>query len=327
MERQQRKLQVEALKYQYVINDALAQRLSALLSALKSQHDAPAEVEAYIRSNPADVAFRAIMDLAPRNPEEDTPPAQPEVVFDAEAPPLPTYSKIIAGILDEANKALDGKRIEQHQRYEALVEELGVHLRKIRDLQTSLVKKLDELERQGSMKITSESYHVGFDKSYVDKVKPGEKSKENTKVELLNPKHNLDKTNSDNSTEAILDVPNEGDEEVRASPAAKKFAQIKASDYRASYEYISSHPEILQESETNGLLIDAFNAIFEQGDNSHAWQYVHQALLLQWCRVLGRDGVTLFFKRITTPGHQARAVLRKRLLRSSNGFWRWQSGM
>lgn len=43
MERQWRKLQVEALKYQCVINDALMQRLSALLSVLKSQHDAHAE--------------------------------------------------------------------------------------------------------------------------------------------------------------------------------------------------------------------------------------------------------------------------------------------
>jgi cell division cycle protein 37 len=35
---------------------------------------------------------------------------------------------------------------------------------------------------------------------------------------------------------------------------------------------------------------------------------VHQALLLQYCRQLGRDGVGLFFKRITTPGHQAAKV-------------------
>lgn len=32
---------------------------------------------------------------------------------------------------------------------------------------------------------------------------------------------------------------------------------------------------------------------------------MHQALLLQYCRQLGRDGVALFFRRVTTPGHQA----------------------
>lgn len=35
---------------------------------------------------------------------------------------------------------------------------------------------------------------------------------------------------------------------------------------------------------------------------------MHQALLLQYCRQLGRDGVGLFFKRITTPQHQAQKV-------------------
>jgi cell division cycle protein 37 len=38
---------------------------------------------------------------------------------------------------------------------------------------------------------------------------------------------------------------------------------------------------------------------------------VHQALLLQYCRALGRDGVALFFKRISTPGHQAQEVFHK----------------
>ena len=37
----------------------------------------------------------------------------------------------------------------------------------------------------------------------------------------------------------------------------------------------------------------------------HAKQCVHQALLIQYCRQLGKDGVGLFFKRITTSGHQA----------------------
>ncbi|KLU81241.1 hypothetical protein MAPG_00333 [Magnaporthiopsis poae ATCC 64411] len=42
-----------------------------------------------------------------------------------------------------------------------------------------------------------------------------------------------------------------------------------------------------------------------------AWRCVHQALLLQYCRALGRDGVQLFFKRITTANHQAQEVFLK----------------
>jgi cell division cycle protein 37 len=54
----------------------------------------------------------------------------------------------------------------------------------------------------------------------------------------------------------------------------------------------------------------AFDAALERKDELTR-QYVHQALLLQYCRALGRDGVQLFFKRITTKGHQAQEVFYK----------------
>lgn len=72
-------------------------------------------------------------------------------------------------------------------------------------------------------------------------------------------------------------------------------------------QYISQHPAVLAERETDGLLLAAFD--FELAANStSARACVHQALLLQYCRSLGRDGVALFFKRITTPEHNARKV-------------------
>ncbi|CRK26327.1 hypothetical protein BN1708_018227, partial [Verticillium longisporum] len=97
------------------------------------------------------------------------------------------------------------------------------------------------------------------------------------------------------------------DEEIEASPAAQLFAQIRANDYAASLSFLSKHPEILTERETDGLLVMAFDAALERKDD---WsrQCVHQALLLQYCRALGKDGVAMFFKRITTKGHQAQEV-------------------
>ncbi|KAL2132181.1 hypothetical protein VTI74DRAFT_4122 [Chaetomium olivicolor] len=46
--------------------------------------------------------------------------------------------------------------------------------------------------------------------------------------------------------------------------------------------------------------------MLDQNDERRASQYVHQALLLQYCRMIGRDGIALFFKCITTPGHHGR---------------------
>ena len=44
------------------------------------------------------------------------------------------------------------------------------------------------------------------------------------------------------------------------------------------------------------------------GKDAYARQCVHQGLLLQYCNKLGRDGIGLFFKRITTKDHQAGKV-------------------
>ncbi|KAH6694463.1 Hsp90 co-chaperone Cdc37 [Verticillium dahliae] len=187
-ERQQRKHQIETLKYERVINEGLMRRISALLSALKA-HAAVAETR-----NPGEVAFQAVLESAGR-PEDDQPPPRPAGVH-TESEPLPSYSKMMATLLDQA------------------------------------------------------------------------------------------------------------------SPAAQLFAQIRANDYAASLSFLSKHPEILTERETDGLLVMAFDAALERKDD---WsrQCVHQALLLQYCRALGKDGVAMFFKRITTKGHQAQEVFYK----------------
>lgn len=309
MERQQRKLQIEAYKHQRIVNDALIKRLSLLISTMQSQHTTS------VLDDPSVFAFKAIMESALRSPEEDTPPKQPDGLTDVDSPPLPTYSKMMVTILDEANKALAGRQIEDGLRFEALVEELHGHVGAIQEVQTNLAKKLDDLEQQSARKITSENYHVGFDSSYVSKADETEKKSTDTKVELLNPNVHSGKGDfaTSGTTTAGSHLGAEEKELPRASPAAREFAQINTSNYRASREYLSSHPGLLQESETNGLLHDAYSLVLDHDDEARARQCVHQALLLQYCRLLGRDGagVALFFKRIATPGHQALELFEK----------------
>ncbi|KAI0112079.1 Cdc37 N terminal kinase binding-domain-containing protein [Nemania sp. FL0031] len=302
MERQQRQLQVEALKYERAVNNGLVERLSSLHSALES-HAPAAE-----NRPPAEVAFQAIMELTPRNPEDDNPPPPPNGLLSVDEVP-PTYSKMMARILDDVNKKLDERKVQQSERYIAFVEEIGVHIRNIRDLQDKAAEKLDELEKKDAKKITSESYHVGFDSSHVSKGKPGEHSTKDGKPELLNPNFDLANDGPSMSSETMTAFLS--DEKIKISPIAKRFAQIKPSNYTASHDIISSHPDLLQESETDSLLIEAFNLLLDHNDEPLAWQYVHQALLLPWCRRLGRDGTALFFKRIASPGHQVREVFRK----------------
>ncbi|KAH6888649.1 Cdc37 N terminal kinase binding-domain-containing protein [Thelonectria olida] len=294
-ERQQRKHQIETLKYERIINDGLMKRISSLLSSLRAHAS-----EAATRS-PAEVAFQAVMESA-GNPKDDQPPPRPEGVH-SEEKELPTYSKMMATLLDQVNKALDEKKPEN--RYDAMVDEIQEHENKVKKLQEELLSKLGELEKEEGKKITSEGIHTGFDSSHVSKSKPTDK-KESTQVELLNPGFSAPSGSGAGKEEAKVD----DDDEVEASPAAKYFGKIKADDYSTSLNFLSQNPQILVEKETDGLLVLAFDAALETKDDL-ARQYVHQALLLQYCRALGKDGVPLFFKRITTKGHQAQEVFYK----------------
>ncbi|RYO77225.1 hypothetical protein DL766_003621 [Monosporascus sp. MC13-8B] len=301
MERQQRRHQIETLKYERRVNDGLMNRISSLLAALK-RHAADAETR-----NPGEVAFQAVMESAGNPADDKVPERPPGVHANVEQPP--SYTKMMAGLLDQVNKALDGKKPEN--RYAAMMEEIEDHLRKVQELQSDLLKKLAELEKVESSKITSDSIHTGFDSSHITKSQPsapGEKKADDSKVELLNPNFSL--TEPDKAKAIPSPEPDDDDDEVQTSPDAHKFAHIKASDYRQSHAFIAAHPHILTEKETDGILVLAFDAQLE-GRDDFAQQCVHQALLLQYCRALGRDGVAMFFKRITTKGHQAQEVFYK----------------
>ena len=303
-ERAQRRHQIETLKYERIINDALKKRIAELIECLKEHREEAKE------RNPGELAFQCVMELAAKlDPKDDEPPPRPAGVHDAEEP-LPTYTKMMATLLDQVNKTLDEKKVTPDQRYEQLIVEVGEHLTKVTNLQEDLLKKLAELEREENRKITSDHIHTGFNSSFINKSKssssgPSSSSSKpsETKVELLNPNYKDPSTDPE-----YLNRPD--DEEITASPLARQFCNIRATDYRESHSFLLEHPELLSERETDGMLMLAFDAQLEN-KSDFARNCVHQALLTQYCRALGRDGVALFFKRITTPGHNAQEVFLK----------------
>jgi cell division cycle protein 37 len=300
-----------------VVNDGLLKRINSLLTALQS-HSTEAE-----KRSPDELIFQAIMESVSGS-EGDTPPPPPEGVHTQETE-LPSYSKMMAALVDQVKAKVDEEKSEN--RFEAYVTEVKAHVAKIEDLQRQLQEQLVQLDKEDRRKITSESIHTGFDSSHVSKAnqKPAPvapKTKTTMEkvqaVEVLNPhalasRDPMDRKDSQQSSGADADVdePDAADEDdeadVEASELGKQFGQIKMGDYRASLQFISAHPEVLAERETDGLLVLAFNACID-GKEDYARQCVHQALLLQYCRALGRDGVGMFFKRITTQGHQAQKV-------------------
>ncbi|KAF4121339.1 cell division cycle protein 37 [Geosmithia morbida] len=308
-ERQQRKHQIETLKYERIINDGLLKRISSLLAALRAR----ASETTTGGRNAGEVAFQAVMESAGK-PEDDKPPPRPEGVHSADGSELPSFSQMMITLLDQVNKALDEKKPED--RYAATIDEVQGHEDKVVALQRQLEEKLAELEKVDRRKITSEAYHTGFDSSHVSKATAADRQKQqasgapaaSAQPQLLNP--NFQSAPGPAASTTTGGGGGDDGEEIEASEAGKKFARIKPQDYAASARFISQNPQILTERETDGLLVMAFDAALE-GKDEFARQCVHQGLLLQYCRSLGPDGVGLFFRRITTRGHQAQEVFAK----------------
>lgn len=239
------------------------------------------------------------MQVSAGNQGDDKLPDMPEGLHADDKAPK-TFTAMLAGLLDQVNKTLDEKKPDD--RYKAMLAEIEDHSEQIRTLIKDTSEELTKLEAEEKKKITSESIHTGFDSSHVNKSKPS--ASESTKAELLNPNYDFsggEARSRDTSTHTTED------EDPEASAEGIAFSKIATSNYSASLDFLGKHPSVLTEKETDGLLVLAFDAALERNDD-RSRQCVHQALLLQYCRALGKDGVAMFFKRITSKGHQAQDI-------------------
>jgi cell division cycle protein 37 len=313
-ERDSRRHQIKTLKYERIINDGLTERINRLSTALKSHKDA----ENAGSGNADALVFQSMMESMAGD-TEIRPPPPPEGVHE-HIKDKPTYPQMMASLIDQVKKEVDESKAEN--RLDRFIQGLQEHGDKVSGLQKELQAKLAELEKEESRHITSDNITEGFNYSNVRKgdqppapSTPASSSKaQDSTVELLNPPKRPEASRSDTgqSSGADADVEEgsaaDDDETADASPLAKDFAKVKYADYSANLAFISKHPDILNEKETDGLLVEAFNAELD-GKHKYAKQCVHQALLIQYCRQLGgRNGVELFFKRITTKQHQAQKL-------------------
>jgi cell division cycle protein 37 len=309
-ERLSRKHRITTLKYERVINDGLLARIDALLKRLDSHK---AEIESKKDASEVDeVIFDALLEVTSDGSlGDDNPPHPPENVHKDQE--LPSYSKMMAALVDQVKSEIDKAKVERSECYAYFVKEVKAHQDKVNGLQRDLNADLTKNEKLEAGKITSESIHEGFNSSYIAKPTPAAPAS-SVQPELLNPGHKS--KNEDGLTSGaeadIEDGASDDDADIEASATAKRFAKIAFGNYASSLEFIGRNPSILTEKETDGLLVEAFNAQSnangQKSQEDYARQCVHQALLLQYCRQLGKDGVGLFFKRIQTPGHQARKL-------------------
>ncbi|KAF3394595.1 Hsp90 co-chaperone Cdc37 [Penicillium rolfsii] len=288
-QREQRRHDIKTLKYERIINDGLLSRIDKLLDSLKQHEGSSASPEQFV--------FQTIMEFA-SNPTEDQAPPPPEGVHTHEKE-QPKYSQMMSALVDQVKNEIGDSKPDNL--FEAYITGVQGHKDKVQGLQKELLTRLAQLEKEESSKITSEGLHDGFNSSYVPKAEPKPKaaaSAKTSEVELLNP-------GAGSSSAAQAEEEDDDDPaNIEISPLAKQFAKLKPNDYTSYQRFITEHPEIVAEKETDGLLVEAFNSQLK-GEEAYARQCVHQGLLLQYCRSLGPDGIKLFFGRITTKEHRA----------------------
>lgn len=297
-QRYERRHQIETLKYERVLNDGLLRRIDTLLAALRSHEAEAINADEFMMQNLVEIAG---------DPTGDEPPNPPEGVHSKSE--KPRYSQLMASLVDQVKKEVGTGTSDAWSK--SYIKGVEGHQQKIQNIQRELIEKLSGLEAEEARKITSDSIHTGFNKSLMSKDDPKPKPAANAKaeksVEVLNPgvlKNDFLRQNGAQSPGADADVDEplkatqDADEEELAAltPLSREFAKIKPGDYSACRRFIIENRDVLKEGETDALLVEAFNALMD-GKKEYGKQCIHQGLLLQYCRSLGRDGVDMFLKR------------------------------
>lgn len=195
-----------------------------------------------------------------------------------------------------------------------LVGYIKEHRTRIDDVLLKLSIKLDDLLYQKSLLISSDDYHTGFDRSFMNKSTAEE---ENDKLRDV-PKKDPQKKETVTTVETInatqtpkSDQLSDEDlyDQLEVTPATAEFAKIKYTDLEKSAEFLIRHPAICTENQKDSLIMTAFDYQLD-GDEASARQVIYQSLLLQYIAQLAGPNanndqkiraVKLFFSKLKDP--------------------------
>ncbi|KAL7280152.1 hypothetical protein ACG7TL_006571 [Trametes sanguinea] len=301
--REMRKMRIAQLKADIACNEVLKPRLQQITQEVEAQ-GAP--------------HFSSLVERFKTNPSPEKPPTN--------APEQKTYDEMLLALLLQVWEEAKKKGVEKDdpQLSEALVAGLKEHLVKFDEHQEKLRKDLAHEEEEQHKKITMEDLHEGFDSHYVPP-KPApppvkgaihdDKPKQKvTEIEVLNPKGVQSASFNQASTSAAASSsskPAEDDDELpELTLSLEQFSRLPLKGYEESWEFIKAHRDVYVPGASDALLVAAFRAQ-SNGDAKWAMQCVHQSLLLQYCEKLGKDGPSLFFRKMMSGDPRATSVFEK----------------
>lgn len=206
------------------------------------------------------------------------------------------------------------KRIDLDKMMVEILEKKNVQdwILKLKERQDNVLLELEKEEAEIAKKITSETMKTGFDKSSISTKKSAdvavaaEGAKKDLVIETIH-----DPKGSEEATEA-KEAKEEGEEDYLTYAPAENFAHLSALD--ASFKALSCNPELASQKYSDEILAEAFR-LEMAGKSADAKRCVHQSLILQYCGLLGKDGISMFFKRMETSAKGAMDMFKKGLSR------------
>ncbi|KAI9105986.1 hypothetical protein DFS34DRAFT_40503 [Phlyctochytrium arcticum] len=176
----------------------------------------------------------------------------------------------------------------------------------------SLDSEIQKEDEEVGKKTTMDDLKEGFNKTMISKPssvaqQPPDKkpvSKEGGASQKSNPVDSSPQSAAEDNDE------DDDDEDDKITyPPAQAFCDIKGG-MGESAVFLRKHPELVCQKYSDMILAEAFRLQLDKRD-MEARQAVQQALLLQYCGLLGTDGVSIFFARLQSPQHNARQMFFK----------------
>ncbi|GAA6034003.1 hypothetical protein JCM8097_000644 [Rhodosporidiobolus ruineniae] len=248
-------------------------------------------------------------------------------------------SQVVAGVQkkeEEAGRPAGGDRTD------ALVKELEWHRQRLVDRQEEIEKETREIEREQAKYITSDDLKMGWDSKTIVSSAPSAQPKPDAPAASTSYSSSKPSpSTSAKKTETVIETLNspgvaqaqeqlaaaelsEGDSSDEAdvpplTPSALSFSRIAPLDWQTTMAAISSDPSLLTEETGDALMVEAFSQGMKgtrEGER-RARECVEKALVGQYCRSLGRDGVMLFFQRMTNQNPAALKVFLEDVAKTS----------
>ncbi|GAA5909717.1 hypothetical protein JCM6882_008472 [Rhodosporidiobolus microsporus] len=238
--------------------------------------------------------------------------------------------QVVAGVQKKEEEAGKGPVAD---RTDALVKELEWHRQRLVDRQEEIKKETVEIEKEQAKYITSDDLKMGWDSKTIVSSTPTAQPKTATPA--------LSSSKPARKTETVIETLNspgvqaaeakvaaeasEGDSSDEAdvpplTPSALAFSRIPPLDWSTTRQAISSDPSLLTEETGDALMVEAFSQGMKgtkEGDR-RARECIEKALVGQYCRSLGRDGVMLFFQRMTNQNPAALKVFMEDVAKTSD---------